>query len=83
MMTREAPESRSPTGHLSLRRLMPIAGASLVGVMVLGHLVGGAALLHLGRLEQLGGGALAVGIAALVSVKVLVVFVARQRLRRR
>jgi hypothetical protein len=85
MMTHEAPESQAPKGRSGFHRLLPTVGATLVGVAVLAHLAGGAALLHLGpgSLANLGGGALVIAIAALVSVKLLMVFGARHWLRRR
>jgi hypothetical protein len=60
-----------------LRRLLPIAGISVVVVVVLAHLASGAALMHLGLtgdLANLGLGVLVIGLAVFVTVKLLVVF---------
>ena len=92
-MTHEAHEGRSPAGHPRPHRLLPIAGITVAVVAVLAHLAGGAALAHFGLgavlaylgvdVANLGGGALVVGLAAVVGIKLLVVIGARRWLRHR
>ncbi|MGH2614784.1 MAG: class I SAM-dependent methyltransferase [Thermomicrobiales bacterium] len=85
MTPHEANEGRS-VGHGSgIHRLLPIAGITAAIVAVLAHFGGGAALMHLGGgavlaylgvdVARLGGGALVVGLAAVITVKLLLVFV--------
>ncbi len=86
MMPHEAPEGRSSAGHPKSHRLLPIAGISVIVVAVLGHLAGGAALMHLGlgvvlayfgvNVASLGGGALVLGLAAVITIKLLLLFAA-------
>ena len=93
MMTREAPESRSPTERAGLHRLIPIAGVTAAVIAVVGHFGVGAAVVHLGlgagltylgvNVANLGGGALLVGLAAIISVKLLLVFGAHRWWRHR
>lgn len=85
-MTHEAEEERLGAGHSGPRRLLPLAGAAVVAVVVLAHLLGGAALVHAGLvapLAALGPWALVLGLAALVAVKLAVVFTARRWARHR
>ena len=86
-MTHEAHEGRPPLGRPRPHRLLCVAGFAVAAVAVLAHLAGGgAALLHLGpgaAVADLGGGTLAIGVAALVAVKLLVIFGARRWFRHR
>ena len=87
-MTHEADTDRSPTARPGLHRLLPMAGIAVAFVAVVAHLGGGALLMHAGLSGALtslglGGGALVVAVAAIVSVKLLVVFGARRWLRHR
>ena len=92
-MTHETHEGRSPAGRPGRHRLLPIAGGIVAVVAVLAHLAGGAALAHFGLgavlaylgvdVANLGGGALVVGLAAVVGIKLLVVIGARRWLRHR
>ena len=91
-MTHEAPGSRRSAGHPGPHRLLPITGIAVASIAVLAHL-GGAALMHLGLgaglayigadVANLGGRALLVGLAAVIALKLLVVFGARRWLRQR
>lgn len=59
MLTHETHERRSPTGRPGRHRLLPIAGGGVAVAAALAHL---------------GGGALVIGIVAVVAIKLLVVF---------
>ena len=93
MMTRETHEDRTPTSGSRLHQLLPVAGVTVIVVAVLAHLAGGAALAHFGLgavlayfgadAANLSGGALLVGLAAIIFIKLLVVFGARRWLRHR
>jgi hypothetical protein len=93
MMTHEAHEGRPPADRPWPHQLLPIAGITAVVVAVLAHLAGGAALVHLGLggglayfgvdVASLGGSPLAIGLAAVIVIKLLVVFGARRWLRHR
>jgi ubiquinone/menaquinone biosynthesis C-methylase UbiE len=85
MTPHDAHEGQS-IGHGSgIHRLLPITGIAVAIVAVLAHLGGGAALVHLGLgavltylgadVANLGGGALLVGLAAVITIKLLLVFV--------
>jgi hypothetical protein len=85
-MTHGADAERSGGGHPGPRRLLPLAGVAVAVVAVLVHLLGGAALVHAGLLAPLaalGPGALVLGLAALIAVKLAVVLTARRWVRRR
>jgi demethylmenaquinone methyltransferase/2-methoxy-6-polyprenyl-1,4-benzoquinol methylase/phosphoethanolamine N-methyltransferase len=87
MMTHEAHEVRSSAGHPRRHRLLPIVGSGVAVAVVLAHLAGGGVLMHVGLpalLVYLGlgavptnlaGGALVVGLAAIITIKLLFVFV--------
>jgi hypothetical protein len=65
-----------------------MAGITVAVVAVVAHMGGGAVLMHAGLSGVLanlglGGGALVVGLAAIVSVKLLVVFGVRRWMQRR
>ena len=86
MVSHEVHEGRSPADRPGLHRLLPIAGITAIVVAVLAHLGGGAMLAHFGlsaALGNLGGAALVVGILAVITIKVLLVFGARRWLRHR
>lgn len=93
MVTHEAQAGRSPAGRARPHRLLPIVGSTVAVAAVLAHLGGGAVLMHLGGgavLAYLGfgwalasPGALVVGLAALVGLKLLLVIGARRWLRHR
>ena len=88
MTVHEAHEARPPAGRPRPHRLLPIAGITVAVVAVLAHLAGGAALLHVGlggtlASLGLGGSAMVVGLAAVIALKLLVVFGARRWVRRR
>lgn len=83
MMTHEADTGRSPAARPGLHRLIPMAGITAVIVVGVAHLGGGAVLMHAGLSGALGslglgGGALVVGLAAIVGVKLLVALGARR-----
>ena len=85
-MTHEADEARSEAGHPGPRRLLSLIGIAVATVAVLVHIVGGAALVHGGLvapLAALGPGALVLGLAALIAVKLAVVLTARRWVRHR
>ncbi|MBA2597839.1 MAG: hypothetical protein H0V00_14535 [Chloroflexia bacterium] len=81
-------DGRPHASRPALHRLLPAAGATAAVVAVLAHLGGGAALMHLGLggalaslgvdVGSLGGGALALGLVALVAMKLLLAFAARR-----
>jgi hypothetical protein len=93
MMTPEVQENRTPAGHLRRHRLLPIVGGGVAVAAVLAHLVGGGVLMHVGLpalLVSLGlgaapthlaAGALLVGLAAIITIKLLIVFVATRHWR--
>jgi ubiquinone/menaquinone biosynthesis C-methylase UbiE len=64
---------RPPAGRSGPQRLLPIAGAVVVVLVMLAHIVGGAVLAHasLGSIPGNLGGALAVGLVAIVTLKLL------------
>src|SRR5215216_1762686 len=77
-------DGRSPTDRPGLRRLLPIAGGGVAVAAVLAHFAGGGLLMHVGvpaLLAYLGfgaastnlGGALVLGIVAVVAIKLLMV----------
>lgn len=79
-------EERSGTRHPGPRQLVSFAGIAVVAVAVLVHLLGGAALIHAGLvapLAALGPGALVLGLAAVIGVKLTLLFGARRWLRHR
>lgn len=90
MPTIETYEDR-PADRSGSHRLLPIAGITAVMVAILAHLGGGAMLIHLGlgaglaalgvNVGGLGGGALVIGLAVVISVKLLLVFGARRWFR--
>lgn len=85
MITHKMLQTPSPAGRPGRHRLLPIAGGG-VAVAALAHLGGGALAMHVGipaalayfgletALPNLGGGALTIGIVAVVAIKLLVVF---------
>jgi hypothetical protein len=83
MTTHDVPEGRSPAGHSGLHRFFPAVGIAVVVIALLAHFAGGAALLHLGLGSNVGGGALVVGLAAVVSLKVLAALATRRWWRQR
>jgi hypothetical protein len=73
-------ETRAGAGHPGPRRLLSLAGITVVAVVVLAHLLGGGALVHAGLVAPLvarGPGALVLGLVALVAVKLMVLLGAR------
>ena len=77
MGSHEAHEGPSPAGHQRRHRWLPIAGGGVAVAAILAHMGGGAVLMHLGLggvLANLGAGGLALGLAAVVAIKLLVVF---------
>jgi ubiquinone/menaquinone biosynthesis C-methylase UbiE len=85
MMTHEVHEDRRPDGRSGPHHLLPIAGIAVVVIGVLAHLGGGAMLAHVGiglviayfgaDVANLAGGALMVGLAAIITIKLLFLFV--------
>lgn len=92
MMTREMQDGPPLAGRRASHRLLSIAGGTAAIVAVLVHLGGGAALIHLGlgaALAYVGAdvanfsGALIAGLAAIITIKLLVVLGARRWWRHR
>lgn len=93
MMRHEIPKKHSPVGRDEPRRLLPTVGILAAVVAVLVHLGGGALLVGAGPgaaittfgedVANLGGLALALGVAAVVALKLLVGFGVRRWLRHR
>ena len=93
MMTHEAHEGRSPAGRPRHHRLLPIVGGGVAVAAVLAHLAGGGVLMHVGLpalLVHLGlgaaptnlaGGALLVGLVAVITIKLLFVIGATRHWR--
>jgi hypothetical protein len=91
MVTNDAHDDRAPERHPEGRRLLPIAGIIAAVVAVVGHFGLGAAAMHLGlgaglayfgvNVANLGGGVLAIGLVAVILIKLLVVLGARRWLR--
>ena len=93
MMRRQAHDDPSPAARSGRHRLLPIAGVTAAIVAVLAHLGGGALVMHVGvpallvyfglgaDLANLGSGALLVALAAVVAMKLLLVFGAGRWLR--
>jgi hypothetical protein len=85
MVTHEAHEGRSPASRAGRHRLLPIVCSGVAVAAVLAHLAGGGVLMHVGLpalLVYLGlgtaptnhaGGALLVGLAAVITIKLLFV----------
>jgi hypothetical protein len=92
IMIPEVHEDPTPVAHRAPHRLLPCAGIGVTVVAVLGHLGGGAMVVHLGlaavvaylsvNLGSLGPGAVAAALAAIITMTVLVVIAARHRLGR-
>ena len=73
-------QTRSGTGHPGPRQLLSLVGIAGIAIVVLAHLLGGAALVHTGLVAPLvarGPGAVLLGLVALVAVKLTVVVGAR------
>lgn len=93
MKTHESHEDHSPPERSGSHRLLPLAGITAAFVAVLAHLGGGAMFIHLGlgaglatlgvNVGSLGGGALVVGLVAVICLKLLMVFGARRWFRHR
>jgi hypothetical protein len=87
-MSHEAQEGRSPPPGSGGHRLLPIAGIGAALVAVLVHLGGGAAVMHLGlaavlayfgvHVGSLGGASLLLVVAAVIGIKLLLIFGARR-----
>ncbi len=87
-MPHEGHEDRPSSRRSGDYRLLPIAGTGAALVAVLVHLAGGAAVVHLGlaavlayfgvHVGSLGGAALLVVVAAVIGIKLLLVFGARR-----
>ena len=73
MTPHEMHEIRPSAGRSGPQRLLPIAGVVVVVLVMLAHIVGGAVLAHasLGSIPGNLGGALAVGLVAIVTLKLL------------
>ena len=94
MMTHDAHEGWSFAGHPRRHRLLPIVGSCVAVAAVLAHLAGGGVLMHVGlpallvylglgaAPTNLAGGALVVGLAAII-IKLLFVIGATRHWRNR